>query len=79
MGWKMVYNFLGKDKNREKSLLTSLKTSLWERGLTFFHTVYPSKNHVTTHPDFFCVIITLSNLKLTFFSNVHNIYLIGID
>ena len=51
MGWKRVYNFLGKDEKTQRNLyLLSLKTSLWKRNRTFFSTVYPSKNHVTTHP-----------------------------
>ena len=49
MGWKMVYNFLGKDEKTEKSLLL-LKTSMWKRRRIFFHTVNPNKNHVNTHP-----------------------------
>ena len=52
MDWKRVFNFLGKDeKNTEKSLLTFALNIVVERSQTFFHTVNPNRNHVTTHPD----------------------------
>ena len=48
----MVYNFLGKDENTQRNLyLLLLKTLLRKRSRAFFCTVYPNKNHVTTHPD----------------------------
>ena len=52
VGWQMVNKFLGKDeKNTSRNLyFLSLKTSFRKRSQTFFHTVYPSQNHVTTHP-----------------------------
>ena len=47
----MVYNFLCKDeKNMQKYLLTFAKNIGVERSPPFFHTVYPNRNHVTTHP-----------------------------
>ena len=50
VGWKMVYNFLGKDEKTWRYLyLLKLRTSLWKRRRTFFLTVDPSKTHVTTH------------------------------
>ena len=53
MGWKMVYNFLGKDEDTgEISTYFRLINSLWKRSPTFFRTVYPNNNHVTTHPEF---------------------------
>ena len=45
MDWKMVNNFLSKDENTIILYSLSLKTSLWIRSGTFFHTVYPNKNH----------------------------------
>ena len=53
MGWKMVYNFLGKDEKTWRNLyLLLLKTSLRKRSWIFIRAVYPNKNHVTTHPLF---------------------------
>ena len=50
----MVYNFLCKDeKNRQKYLLTFAKNIGVERSPPFFRTVYPNRNHVTTHPGYF--------------------------
>ena len=47
----MVYNFLCKDeKNTQKYLLTFAKNIGVERSPPFFRTVYPNRNHVTTHP-----------------------------
>ena len=52
MGWKMVYNFLCKDeKNTHKYILTFAKNIGVERSPPFFRTVYPDRNHVTTHPE----------------------------
>ena len=52
VGLKVVYNFLGKDeKNTEKSQLTFALNIIVEKESEFFRTVYPSKNHVTTHPE----------------------------
>ena len=49
----MVYNFLCKDeKTRRNIYLLLLKTSGVERSPPFFRTVYPNRNHVTTHPVF---------------------------
>ena len=46
----MVYNFLCKDeKNTQKYLLTFAKNIGVERSPPFFRTVYPNRNHVTTH------------------------------
>ena len=48
---KGCITFWVKMKKTQRNLyLLSLKTSLWKRSRTFFRTVYPSKNHVTTHP-----------------------------
>ena len=48
----MVYNFLCKDeKTRRNIYLLLLKTSVWKEVRHFFRTVYPNRNHVTTHPD----------------------------
>ena len=50
MGWKMVYNFLGIDEKTERNLPTfdqNVRTVY-----SNIRTVYPSKNHVTTHPDY---------------------------
>ena len=47
----MVYNFLCKDeKTRRNIYLLLLKTSVWKEVRHFFRTVYPNRNHVTTHP-----------------------------
>ena len=47
----MVYYFLCKDeKNTQKYLLTFAKNIGVERSPPFFRTVYPNRNHVTTHP-----------------------------
>ena len=48
----MVYNFLCKDekKNTQKYLLTFAENIGVERSPPFFRTVYPNRNHVTTHP-----------------------------
>ena len=47
----MVYNFQCKDeKNTQKYLLTFAKNIGVERSPPFFRTVYPNRNHVTTHP-----------------------------
>ena len=47
----MVYNFLCKDeKNTQKYLLTFALHIGVERSPPFFRTVYPNRNHVTTHP-----------------------------
>ena len=56
MGWKMVYNFLGYDEKTPQKSLLSFKTSMWKKSLTFFHRVYPNKNHVTTHPASYCLL-----------------------
>ena len=46
----MVYNFLCKDeKTRRNIYLLLLKTSVWKEVRHFFRTVYPNRNHVTTH------------------------------
>ena len=51
----MVYNFLCKDeKNTQKYLLTFALNIGVERSPPFFRTVYPNRNHVTTHPDQYC-------------------------
>ena len=42
MGWKMVYKFPGIDEKTQRNLPT------FDQNV---RTVYPSKNHVTTHPD----------------------------
>ena len=48
----MVYNFLCKDeKTRRNIYLLLLKTSVWKEVRHFYRTVYPNRNHVTTHPD----------------------------
>ena len=48
----MVYNFLCKDENNTKKyLLTFAKNIGVERSPPFFRTVYPNRNHVTTHPE----------------------------
>ena len=48
----MVYNFLCKDeKTRRNIYLLLLKTSVWKEVCHFFRTVYPNRNHVTTHPE----------------------------
>ena len=53
MGWKMVYNFLGKDEKMEKSGLTFALNINVERSRTFFRTVYPNKNQTkTTDPEY---------------------------
>ena len=40
MGWKMVYNFLGKDEKAWRNLyLLSLKISLWRSSQTLLWTV----------------------------------------
>ena len=50
----MVYNFLCKDeKTRRNIYLLLLKTSVLKEVRHFFRTVYPNRNHVTTHPDFY--------------------------
>ena len=47
----MVYNFLCKDeKTRRNIYLRLLKTSVWKEVRHFLRTVYPNRNHVTTHP-----------------------------
>ena len=47
----MVYNFLCEDeKTRRNIYLLLLKTSVWKEVRHFFRTVYPNRNHVTTHP-----------------------------
>ena len=52
MGWKRVYNFLGKDEKTRRNLyLLLLKTSLWKEVHHFFRTLYSNRNQVTTHPD----------------------------
>ena len=53
MGWKMVYNFLGIYENIEKSLLIFDQNNfeIHTSKRPFFHTVHPSKNHLTTGPD----------------------------
>ena len=49
MGWKMVYNFLGKDEKKiEKSTIFDQNVRTVYSNIL---TVYPSKNHVTTHPE----------------------------
>ena len=40
-------------KNTQKYLLTFAKNIGVERSPPFFRTVYPNRNHVTTHPDVF--------------------------
>ena len=53
MGWKMVYNFLGKDeKHGEIFTYFRLKHHCGKEVGHFSNTVYPNKNHVTTHPGF---------------------------
>ena len=48
----MVYNFLCKDENTRRNIyLLLLKTSVWKEVRHFFRTVYPNRNHVTTHPE----------------------------
>ena len=48
MGRKMVYNFLGLDKQTEKSAFNqNVCTVYWN-----LHAVYPNNKHVTTHRDF---------------------------
>ena len=50
MGWKMVYNFLGIDEKTQRNLPT------FDQNVRIVYsnirTVYPSKNHVTTHLEF---------------------------
>ena len=47
----MVNNFLCKDeKSMQKYLLTFAKNFGVERSPSFSRTVYPNRNHVTTHP-----------------------------
>ena len=48
MGWKMVYNFLGIDKKTKRNLPTFDQTV--RTVYSNIRIVYPSKNHVTTHP-----------------------------
>ena len=49
----MVYNFLCKDeKTRRNIYLLLLKASVWKEVRHFFRTVYPNRNHMTTHPDY---------------------------
>ena len=38
-------------KTRRNIYLLLLKTSVWKEVRHFFRTVYPNRNHVTTHPD----------------------------
>ena len=53
MGWKMVYNFLGKDEKMEKSLLTFALNINVDRSRTFFRTVYSNKIQTqTTNPEY---------------------------
>ena len=48
VGWKMVYNFLGRDEKTDRNLLT------FDQNIRSVYSniraVYPNKNHVTTHP-----------------------------
>ena len=44
MGYKRVYNFLGKgEKHMKKSLLTFASNIVVERSRPFFRTVYPKE------------------------------------
>ena len=49
VGWKMVYNFLGIDE------ITYRNLPIFDQNVRTLYlnirTVYPSKNHVTTHPE----------------------------
>ena len=58
VGWKMVYNFLGIDEKTKRNLLTFDQNI----GAVYLNirSVYPNKNHVTTHP------VTLRRRKQVF-------------
>ena len=57
----MVYNFLcNNKKNMQKYLLTFAQNIGVERSPPFFRTVYPNRNHVTTHP------VNCDNLNVIF-------------
>ena len=48
----MVYNTLCKDERTRRNIyLLLLKNIGVERSQPFFRTMYPNRNHVTTHPD----------------------------
>ena len=51
VGWKMVYNFLGIDEKKHAEISTyfCLKHRSGKKS-AIFRTVYPKRNHVTTHP-----------------------------
>ena len=55
VGWKMVYNFLGIDEKIKRNLFTFDQNVC--TVYSNINTVYPSKNHVTTHPSIVYVII----------------------
>ena len=47
----MVYNFLCKDEKKHAEISTYFCLIIGvERSSPFFRTVYPNRNHVTTHP-----------------------------
>ena len=62
-GLKLVYNFLGEDEKTQRNLyLLLLKTSLWKEVRHFFRTLYPNKNHVTTHHGVYSCVLCFFQL-----------------
>ena len=54
----MVYNTLCKDERTRRNIYLLLLENIGvERSPPFFRTMYPNRNHVTTHPECGLVVI----------------------